>query len=97
MKLVFKQYVAALRERDELDVVLPDLLSELGYNVISRPGKGTDQAGVDVLAVGPATVSGEKKLYAFTIKKGDLTRNDWDQTNQSLVSSISDIIFNYFP
>ena len=41
--------------------------------------------------------TGEKKLYAFTIKKGDLTRNDWDQTNQSLVSSISDIIFNYFP
>ncbi|WP_439894705.1 chemotaxis protein [Pseudomonas syringae] len=97
MKLVFRQYVAALRERDELDVVLPDLLSELGYNVISRPGRGTDQAGVDVLAVGPADAFGDKKLYAFTIKKGDLTRDDWSGTNQSLVNSIDDIVFNYFP
>jgi len=96
VKLVFKQYVASLRERDELDVVLPDLLSELGYNVISRPGRGTDQAGVDVLAVGPADENGKKKLYAFTLKKGDLTRDGWDRTNQSLVSSVSDIVFVYF-
>lgn len=96
MNLVFKQYVAALRERDELDVVLPDLLSELGYNVISRPGRGTDQAGVDVLAVGPGDANGKEKLYAFTIKKGDLTRDDWSKTHQSLKSSIDDIIFVYF-
>jgi len=36
MKLVFRQYLASLRERRELDAVLPDLLSELGYTVISR-------------------------------------------------------------
>lgn len=96
MKLVFKEYVAALRERDELDVVLPDLLSELGYNVISRPGRGTDQGGVDVLAVSPADKDGKKKLYAFTIKKGNLTRDDWSNGNQSLVSSIDDIVFKYF-
>ena len=96
MKLVFKEYVAALRERDELDVVLPDLLSELGYNVISRPGRGTDQGGVDVLAVSPADTDGKKRLYAFTIKKGNLTRDDWSNGNQSLVSSIDDIVFKYF-
>jgi O-acetyl-ADP-ribose deacetylase (regulator of RNase III) len=52
MKLVFRQYLASLKERKELDAVLPDLLSELGYTVISRPTIGTRQYGVDVAAVG---------------------------------------------
>ena len=29
MKLLFRSYLASLRERDELDAILPDLLSEL--------------------------------------------------------------------
>ena len=33
--------------------VLPDLLSELGHTVVSRPSVGTRQYGVDVAAVGP--------------------------------------------
>lgn len=72
MKLVFREYLTSLRERNELDVVLPDLLSELGYNVISRPSTGPRQFGVDVAAVSPM-VDGEQKLYLFTIKQGDLT------------------------
>ena len=52
MKLVFRQYLASLKERSELDAVLPDLLSELGYTVVSRPTVGTRQFGVDVAAVG---------------------------------------------
>ena len=39
MKLVIREYLASLRERDELDAILPDLLSELGFTVFSRPGK----------------------------------------------------------
>jgi hypothetical protein len=85
MKLVFREYLASLRERRELDVVLPDLLSELGFNVISRPSVGTRQYGVDVAAVGrdtdPKTGVSEEKLYLFSIKQGDLTRNDWDSGN----------------
>ena len=88
MKLVFREYLASLRERRELDVVLPDLLSELGFNVISRPSVGTRQYGVDVAAVGSdtdsATGASEKKLFLFSIKQGDLTRNDWDGTKQAL-------------
>ena len=48
MKPVIREYLASLRERGELDAILPDLLSELGYTVISRPSRGTRQFGVDV-------------------------------------------------
>ena len=41
MKLLFRNYLASLRERNELDAVLPDLLSELGFVVYSRPQRGT--------------------------------------------------------
>lgn len=101
MKLVFREYLASLRERRELDVVLPDLLSELGFNVISRPSVGTRQYGVDVAAVGseldPQTGISEEKLFLFSIKQGDLTRNDWDGTTQALRGSINEITDFYIP
>ena len=96
MKLVFRQYLASLRERDELDAVLPDLLSELGYTVISRPTIGTRQYGVDVAAVGNDT-DGKRKMFLFSLKRGDLTRADWDGNPQALRSSINDILDVYIP
>lgn len=97
MKLVFRQYLASLRERRELDAVLPDLLSELGYTVLSRPSIGTRQYGVDVAALGPAQAGIPQKLFLFSLKQGDLTRADWDGTPQALRSSINDILDVYIP
>lgn len=97
MKLIFRQYLASLRERRELDAVVPDLLSELGYTVISRPSIGTRQYGVDVAALGPPDIEGKRKLYLFSLKQGDLTRADWDGTPQALRSSINEIIDVYIP
>lgn len=97
MKLVFRQYLASLRERRELDAVLPDLLSELGYTVLSRPSIGTRQYGVDVAALSPADETGKQRLYLFSIKQGDLTRADWDGNPQALRSSINEIIDVYIP
>jgi hypothetical protein len=96
MKLVFRQYLASLRERRELDAVLPELLSELGYNVLSRPTIGTRQYGVDVAAIGKGE-DGKRKLFLFSIKQGDLTRADWDGTPQALRSSINEILDVYIP
>ena len=97
MKLVFRQYVASLRERRELDAVLPDLLSELGYTVLSRPSIGTRQYGVDIAALGPRDAAGKQRLYLFSLKQGDLTRADLDGTPQALRSSINDILDVYIP
>ncbi|MFM0694114.1 hypothetical protein PQQ64_17640 [Paraburkholderia graminis] len=96
MKLVFRQYLASLKERKELDTVLPDLLSELGYTVISRPTVGTRQYGVDVAAVGKDG-DDRRKLFLFSIKQGDLTRADWDGNPQAMRSSINDILDVYIP
>lgn len=98
MKLVFRQYLASLRERRELDAVLPDLLSELGYTVVSRPSIGTRQFGVDVAALGPSDKGAKRKLYLFSIKQGDLTRSSWDGGSpQALRTSINEIIDVYIP
>lgn len=75
MKLLLKQYLASLNERDELDVILPDIMSEVGYTVISRPKRGTTQYGVDVAATGPHPETGEKALFLLSIKSGNLTRD----------------------
>ncbi len=90
MKLVLTQYLASLKERDELDVIMPDLLSEIGLNVISRPARGTRQYGVDVSAVG-TLADGVRSLYLISIKPGDLRRSGWDTGEQSLRASLNEI------
>jgi len=97
MKLIIKEYLSSLKERGELDAVLPDLLSQLGLNVYSRPGRGTRQDGVDVGAVGSLD-GGPEKVYLVSIKPGDLTRRDWDgESAQSLRPSLNEILDSYIP
>ena len=97
MKLIIKEYLSSLNERSELDSVLPDLLSQLGLNVYSRPARGTRQDGVDVAAVGSLD-DGPEKVYLFSIKPGDLTRRVWDgNSEQSLRPSLNEIIDAYIP
>lgn len=90
MKLLIRDYLASLKEREELDAILPDLLSELGFNVYSRPRRGTLQRGVDIAAVGNDD-DRERKVFLFSVKQGDLTRQDWDGTPQALRSSLNEI------
>lgn len=95
MKLIIKQYLASLKERGELDAILPDLISQCGLNVFSTPGRGTRQDGVDVGAVG--SLDGKTdKVYLFTIKAGDLTRSNWNgNTDQALLPSLDEILYSY--
>jgi len=95
MKPVIREYLLSLRERGELDAILPDLLSELGYNVFSRPSRGTRQFGVDVAAIGP---KGDGRVYLFSIKPGPLTRADWaSEGEQALKPSLEEILDAYIP
>lgn len=90
MKLVFTEYLAALRERGELDLLMPDLLSEVGFTVLSRPAIGTKQYGVDVAAVGDPG-DGVRRMYLLAIKPRDLRRSDWNNNEQSLRPSLDQI------
>lgn len=96
MQLILEQYLSSLKERGELDTILPMLLSEMGLNVLSKPtNPGVRQYGVDVEAVGNIGDE-EEKLYLFTIKRGNITRSNWDDdTNQSLRKSLNEIIDVY--
>jgi hypothetical protein len=94
VNLVIRQYLASLRERGELDAILPDLLSQLGLTVFSRPRRGTRQDGVDVGAVGRVG-DGDEKVYLFSIKAGDLTRKEWEGDVQALRPSLIAILEVY--
>lgn len=97
MKALLREYLGALRERDELDAVLPDLLSELGFDVYARPQRGVMQFGVDVAAVSPSSW-GERKVWLFSVKRGDLTRTDWsNEAADALRNSLVEIIDGYIP
>lgn len=95
MKLVIREYLASLRERGELDAVLPDLLTELGFTVYSRPARGTRQYGVDVAAVGIGR-DGIRRVHLFSVKSGDLDRTEWNTASpQSLRPSLDEILDHY--
>lgn len=91
MKLILKQYLASLKERSELDAVLPDLLSSMGMNVFISPTRGVKEYGVDIAAVGGLNGDNEK-VYLFSVKSGNLTRETWNGgTNQALRPSLDEI------
>ncbi len=90
MKLIIKEYLSLLKESDELDRLIPDLLLMMGLEPISHPQKGVRQYGVDVAAVGKIDGS-QKALFLFTVKRGDLGRVDWDSGEQSIRQSLNDI------
>lgn len=97
MKLIIREYLASLRERGELDAVIPDLLSQMGMNVFSRPGRGTRQDGVDVAAAGKLEDKTDR-VYLFAIKPGNLTRKDWAASGvQDLRPTIVEILDAFIP
>lgn len=92
MKLILKQYLASLKERKELDAVLPDLLSCMGMNVIISPTRGVKEYGVDIAAVGKINNDEEEKVYLFSVKSGNLTRDTWNgNADQALRPSLDEI------
>lgn len=97
MKLIIKEYLASLRERDELDAILPDLLSQMGLNVFISPSRGTKEYGVDIAAVGSIN-GGEEKVYLFSVKAGNLTRSTWNgSADQALRPSLDEILDAFIP
>lgn len=78
MKLILAHYLRTLRERDEFDRLLPELLIEMGYVPLAKPQTGVRQYGVDFAAVGKSPDDGVKEILFFVIKQGDIGRSDWD-------------------
>lgn len=95
MKLVIAEYLRSLKERDELDHLLPDLLVEMGYVPVARPQTGNRQYGVDVAVRGRNSKSDLDELLLVVVKQGDIGRTEWDGGNQSVRQSINEIFDVY--
>ncbi|EIC27883.1 MULTISPECIES: hypothetical protein [Methylomicrobium] len=95
MKLVIAEYLRTLKERDELDRLLPDLLVEMGYVTVARPQTGNRQYGVDIAARGKNPETGIDELLLLVVKQGDIGRPEWDGNSQAVYQSINDIFHVY--
>jgi hypothetical protein len=95
MKFILSQYLRTLKERDEFDRLLPDLLLAMGYVPISKAQAGVRQHGVDLAAVGVAPEDGVQELLLCVIKRGDIGRSEWDSGPQSVRQSLNEIFDVY--
>lgn len=86
LQLVLQNYLASLKERNELDALLPELLIAMGHSVLSRPQVGVAQAGVDILS-SYTGADGKEELYLFIIKFGDIGREDLFAGKQAILPS----------
>lgn len=89
MKLIILEYLSLLKESKELDWLIPDLLLSMGIEPISHSQVGVRQFGVDVASVG--LYKDANTLLLFTIKQGDLGRQDWDSNEQAIRQSLEEI------
>lgn len=85
MRLILSQFLRTLRERDEFDRLLPDLLVAMGYVPLAKPQTGVRQYGVDLGAVGKSPVDGVEELLLFVVKRGDIGRREWDNNEPTSV------------
>ena len=96
MRLIISQFLRTLRERDEFDRLLPDLLLAMGYVPLAKPQTGVRQYGVDLAAVGKSPMDGVDELLLLVIKQGDLGRRDWDNGEPTSVRpSLNEVLDVY--
>jgi hypothetical protein len=92
MKLILTDYIASLREENELDSLIVELLKEYGFEVVFGPKKGERQYGVDIYAVGQDWEDGKKKVFLISVKQGNLDRKNWEGSPQALQPSLQNIV-----
>lgn len=98
MKLIIKEYLASLNEREQLDALLPDLLSQMGLNVFLKPSRGQKEHGVDIAAFGKLNDDDHERVFLFSVKSGDLGRQGWNNgTPNGLRPSLESIMDAFIP
>ena len=95
MKQILAQYLSSLKESGELDTILPDILRECGFSILSTPQKGAKQYGVDLSAVGIDPNSNKKTLHLITVKSGDLSKHNWNSGPNAVKQSLDQIFSTY--
>ena len=86
MRLIIKDYLMQLKEKDELDYLLCNLLLQKGYVIDSIPKTGNRQYGVDIQA------HSRSNFLLFVVKQGNIDRRIWDTDPNAVRQSIDEII-----
>jgi hypothetical protein len=84
-----------LKESEELDSLLNDLLLSMGLIPLDKPQIGARQYGADIRAIGKLKNDTTKTIYLFVIKQGDITRDLWNNTSQSIRPSLDELKDTY--
>jgi hypothetical protein len=84
ISIILGEYLRSLKEREELDRILPLLLDQMGFEIIktATSSRGQSEYGVDMVAT--KVEDGVKKKFVFQIKAGqdgDITSNVFTKTN----------------
>lgn len=95
LALVIAEYLRTLKERDELDRLMPDLLVEMGYVPIARPQTGNRQFGVDIACRGVNPETQQAELLLLVIKQKDIGRPEWNGSDQAIRPSLDEILDTY--
>ena len=85
MRLVIKEYLAKLKEKNELDLLLCDLLLQLGYITDNKPETGNRQYGVDIQA------HKKNEMLLCVVKQGNIDRRIWNDDQSAIRQSIEEI------
>jgi hypothetical protein len=90
MKFLLREYLGMLKEDKELDVLVTDLLFNMGILPLTKPRRGR-QHGVDISAVGVDPEDGKKKVFLMVIKQGDFTRSTWNKDVNSIRPTLDEV------
>lgn len=85
MRLIIKDYLLQLKEKDELDLLLCDLLLQMGYTTHNKPKTGNRQYGVDIRA------TTKEEILLCVVKQGDINRKNWDSGQNAVRQSLNEI------
>lgn len=85
MRLIVKDHLLQLKEKDELDMLLCDVLFQMGYITDNRPETGNRQYGVDIRA------HNDNEILLCVVKQGDLNRKNWDADQNAVRQSLNEI------
>lgn len=95
MKLIIREYLSLLKESNELDALLSDLILTMDIEPLSKPQRGVRQYGVDLAGVGVDPEDGIKKVFLFVVKQKDIDRSSWGSGPQAVRPSLDEIFDVY--
>jgi hypothetical protein len=90
MRLIIREYLSLLKEKQELEKLVPDLLLAMNIEPFTKPQVGVRQYGIDIGAIGQDE-DGIEKVFLLVLKRGDIGRTEWDSNPQAIRPTLEEV------